>query len=449
MGKYRIYPEKSNTLIEGTNINTGENEVTELWYGQEGISRYLVKFDIELYKTQYLQGYVPHISATTVEFNMINCYPIFERGDYSDAVPATSVEVEVRAINTPWDSGVGHNFYGNNREDGYSNWYSATTTTPWSGHGGDFSDLLCSQTLDKGNEDISCVVTNTAVLEDAFSGTNNGLMVKYTSEIEALSATTQSILKFYTNNAQTIYKQPYIEINWDNQVKDERDEIGHELTKRLYFYLKYNDVFSSANDISGVTITFDNPSYVDEFISPSAITEQYPGVYYFNWTPPAHEPGSQTAFYDTWSVQFTSGNAYTEIQLSGDMHGGETNWDYTQTDVLEAVNYAITMPTLSDHYCSGNILYLDVAVYEQYTSNRIVVKNMEYKISLIDGGNGHDFTMVDWSPVSYTRDINGFPVNTNWFHFGYTYEIKFRYSANGAISKTADDRFRFKIIESS
>jgi len=30
MGTYRIYPEKSNTLIEGTNLNTAENSITGL-----------------------------------------------------------------------------------------------------------------------------------------------------------------------------------------------------------------------------------------------------------------------------------------------------------------------------------------------------------------------------------------------------------------------------------
>ena len=56
MGKYRIYPSKSNSIIEGKRINTGENEVMELWYGSSGIARHLVKvdFDVDVYKQRHI-----------------------------------------------------------------------------------------------------------------------------------------------------------------------------------------------------------------------------------------------------------------------------------------------------------------------------------------------------------------------------------------------------------
>ena len=80
MGKYRIYPSKSNTLIEDSpNVNTGENEVMELWYGTSGLTRYLLQFDFDAYNASYALGYVPHATASTWTFHLENCYPIYEK----------------------------------------------------------------------------------------------------------------------------------------------------------------------------------------------------------------------------------------------------------------------------------------------------------------------------------------------------------------------------------
>ena len=78
MGKFRIYSDKGNTLIENSQINTGKNEVAELWYGNDGIARYFVHFDFSDYNAKYLLNEVPHITATTATLNMTACYPVFE-----------------------------------------------------------------------------------------------------------------------------------------------------------------------------------------------------------------------------------------------------------------------------------------------------------------------------------------------------------------------------------
>ena len=58
MSVFRIYPKKSNTIASGVykSYNSGQNAVSELWYGGGGtdtapdkrnsISRFIVKFDL-------------------------------------------------------------------------------------------------------------------------------------------------------------------------------------------------------------------------------------------------------------------------------------------------------------------------------------------------------------------------------------------------------------------
>jgi len=129
------------------------------------------------------------------------------------------------------------------------------------------------------------------------------------------------------------------------------------------------------------------------------------------------------------------------------LSAGTSQWETGQTQVLDAVNYTITMPNLTSRYNKGDVVYLDVHAYEQHTSTVTVIRNMEFKIVLIDGGGDFDHTMVDWSDVSYTSDLNGFPLNTSWFYSDQYYEIQFRYTANGAIVKTPKDKFKFKVVD--
>ena len=58
MSVFRIYPSKSNSIASGLyrNFNSGQNSITDLWYGGGGTdtapekrnsySRYIVKFDL-------------------------------------------------------------------------------------------------------------------------------------------------------------------------------------------------------------------------------------------------------------------------------------------------------------------------------------------------------------------------------------------------------------------
>lgn len=218
MGQYRIYPDKSNTLIEGKQINTGKNGVMELWYGRDGIARHLVDFDFTTYNELYALGEVPHITAATSTFNMTNCYPIFEKDPYNDATAAINADIEIKVIQQPWDTGLGHDFYGNNTVNGTSNWYSATTTSNWASLGGDFAYTVFSGNVALGNSNIKINVDNEIELWNAFTGSSHGFGVKFTDPFENLSGDVKTILAYFTQNSRTAHLRPYIEILWTDPV---------------------------------------------------------------------------------------------------------------------------------------------------------------------------------------------------------------------------------------
>ena len=144
MGTFRLYPSKSNTIIENSpTINTGQNEVGELWYGEDGVTRHLFKFDDTYYNSYYALGFLPAITATTPEFKLKLINPIELD---SDQILAESFDIEVYAVTRDWDEGSGWDF--ENGTAGFSCWNSATTIQAWTTPGGDYGDLIFSGHVD-------------------------------------------------------------------------------------------------------------------------------------------------------------------------------------------------------------------------------------------------------------------------------------------------------------
>jgi len=209
MGTYRLYPSKSNTLIQNTpTINTGLNEVMELWYGEDGVTRHLIRFEFSGYNQQYQLGYVPHITGTTATLKLYPCYPIRLE---TDEVFANSFDLEVGVVQQDWDEGEGYNFIGGTA--GFSNWTSAATLTEWASAGGDYLYQVFSGHYNAANEVLSLDVTDEIELWSNFTGNNFGLIVKYTDDYEALTGENKTIAKFFTEKTHTYFK-PYIELIW-------------------------------------------------------------------------------------------------------------------------------------------------------------------------------------------------------------------------------------------
>lgn len=280
MGQYKIWASKNVGILEDyPTINTGENEVAELWYGEYGLSRFLLKFDFSDYLAEYTAGRVPHFSASTftdAALNIKNCSPIFEDYDLSLSTQrATSAEIILNKVDTAWDEGIGHDYISTDKEAGFACWSSAQTLTQWSTAGGDYSTEIMRVVLDNGSENFSGSVSGTDMLWSTVTGTNNGYMLKFTDAFEALSGAYKTITKFYTRHTNTVH-QPHITITWDNQITDERDDVYPGVSKRLYLYTKKDGTFENVNDISGVTISGVNHS---GFVA-SDINNPLPGIYY-------------------------------------------------------------------------------------------------------------------------------------------------------------------------
>jgi hypothetical protein len=425
MARYRIYTDQCAGIIENfPNKNTGENEVAEIWYGNQGRSRFLLRFDYSNYLAEYTNGRVPNLSAATSIIKIINAHPILEEFDLALGTErAQSVDIVLELVTTDWDEGVGHDYVGIGRENGYCNWNSATTVSSWSTPGGDISTEMSRIHFNNGAESYSGAISGSAVLWDQATGTSNyGFMLRYADEYEILSGATKQILKFYARRTNTRF-EPVLEVQWDNQVTDQRLEVSPGTTKRLYFYAKKDGTFTDVNDISGVTIAGVNHTGFTSAVNPM------PGIYYVDFDCPV-TASAGTVITDTWYVQ-----TVTAITLA-------SSW--TSSGVVNPTEYWWKVPDLKAAYVRGDRIFLDVDAVVRFSQSTVdVLKTAEYSIVQLEGNQEIDY--VPWEGISYTEDDNFIYIDTSWYQTGYTYSIKIRQESDG--NWIIDDKVReFKIV---
>lgn len=305
MGRFRIYPSKSNTIASGfyANFNAGFNPGSLLWYGSGGsrgsISKYLIQFDLselenkinsKTINTDFVSSYRLKMKNVVPDGDLLD--PDFEFAKRQKRI-ATSFDLIAFPINKYWDQGRGYDLLGaeyvkTSRGDtnltGYSNWTHATSIVEWD-EPGVFTNPTGStavtqystQHFDKGDEEMDMDITNT--VNDWLSGgsQNNGIAISYSRPYELNSGNTRYISRFFTEKTNTAFK-PYIEVVYDEQIiRDDRLRVANNRVSRLFLNVFSGN--SSVNYFSAGTVSIKTISNVDVYtgLTPTLLTE---GSYY-------------------------------------------------------------------------------------------------------------------------------------------------------------------------
>jgi len=158
MGVFRVYPRKSNTIASGVYqiYNSGQNAVTDLWYGGGGtdtalarrnsVSRFIVDFDLTELIQKLSEKEINGDLVSSYRLKMTNAIPgdkILEpeyEFDKLDKRVAASFDLITFPVNKEWDEGRGYDMFqenylvkqrGNPIITGYSNWNFAKQTVAW------------------------------------------------------------------------------------------------------------------------------------------------------------------------------------------------------------------------------------------------------------------------------------------------------------------------------
>ena len=357
MGIFRIYPSKENTIASGSAfelLNSSQNPVANLWYGgatsRNTISRHLAYFDLSnlQYKLNVKEINSNYVTAYKLKFK--NCVPsdiVLEPEfafDILNKKVASSFDLMAFPINKSWDEGRGFDldeqniFIKANRTEysitGYSNWISATSLVDWDEPGifanpSASTSFNATQHFAMGSEDVDMDITG--MVNNWLSGgsSNYGLAIAYARPYELISADTKYISSFFTNKTNTAYK-PYIEVQYNQVIEDDRYQVANNRTSRLFLCLFSGNTSVNYYSAGTVSIQSLNGQNIYTGLTPTHFSE---GAYYIDVLMTGTTKG--TKYKDVWSnVTFSPG---IDVQT------------FTQNFIIQGNYFTNSISELSDY----------------------------------------------------------------------------------------------------
>jgi hypothetical protein len=471
MGIIRIYPEKNNTIASGAfqAFNSGQNAVTDLWYGGGGTdtapekrnsySRFIVKFDISDLQNKIVNVEVNTGLTVSYRLKMKNSIPkdkILEAEYEFDVLNkniAASFDLICFPINKDWDEGRGYDMSkenylvkqaGNPQATGYSNWNSATSTMTWD-QPGVFANptastavtYYASQHFDLGNEDIDMDIT--PIVNDWLSGgsVNNGLAIAYRRDFEILSTDTRYISSFFTNHTNTAFK-PAIEVSYNQSFKDDRNDVTNNRQVKLFLYTFSGN--NPANFFSSSTVSIKTYAGVDVFTGLTP-TQVETGVYYVN----------------VWMSAATKGQQYKDVWNNVTFNPGYDQQNYTQFFTIQDNFYFnnasnVNNYSISTYGLDNNAILSTSEIIRVYADLRVNFstnppKNhyeLQYRLVM-----NNQEAVIPWSSINQALlnkcMTNYFTLDTSWLLHNQTYEIQFRVGELGTL-RTLPEKIKFRVL---
>ncbi len=472
MGVFRIYPSKSNTISSGVyqNYNSGQNAVTDLWYGGGGtdtaperrnsISRFIIKFDLSELTEKFNLKEINQNLVSSYRLKMTNSIPsdrILEpeyEFDVLDKRISASYDLIVFPVNKDWDEGRGYDLYkenylvkqnGNPLITGYSNWNSATLISSWDEPGIYLNPTASTavtqystQHFDIGNENIDMDITG--IVNDWLSGgsQNFGVAIAYRRDYELLSTDTRYVASFFTEKTNTAFK-PFIEVNYNQSFQDDRLQVTNNRTSRLFLYTYSGN--NAVNYFSAGTVEIQTLAGAP-IITGIAPTQMENGVYYV----------------DVWMSGATRGQQYKDVWRGVTFVPGFDQQDITQIFTIKDNYYLNNVPQVNDYsisiYGIGNNsilsigethkVFVDLRVNYSSRNQPSTAYDLKYRVVMNNQTEVIPWTSVNQAVINKCKQ-NYFVLETGWLLHNQTYRIEFRIDEFGT-KRVMPDSIVFKVI---
>ncbi len=450
----RTYLDKNNTIITNSELNTGQNPVSELFYGatangEWAFSRLLIFFDIDKLNGLYVDGMLGDLSKTkhylkltnTISFNntLLNT-------EFVNKKRTSSFKLIAREINIPWDEGVGYDFnYGKGTTISKlgSNWFNATTANEWE-FPGDMvinEEIISECNFDKGNENLVMDVTEWVNSIIKGETQNYGLSIGFESELESEPETisTDDINKgvqyvgFFTRHTQTFYK-PFIETHYQDYIRDDRRNFYIDKPNKLYLYVNANNEPKNLDNLPTVNI-YDNMS--QNLNLGLTVNHVKKGVYMTEVNLNLDGYKLPTYFSDIWSNINIDGQSMNDVQLGFEVKSNNTFYDIGMgVDRPQDYKVVISGINHNENITIGEIRRVNTNALIPYTvDQKVLLDNIEYRIYVKEGEIEHN--IIDFEPVERSYKDNYFMLDTTSLlpNQKYYLDVRLTHNSETKISK--------------
>lgn len=460
MSIFKSYFSKNNTIVSKDAVNTARNPITEIFYGKEPVrsckytgisadtcggrtgytthnigrfSRFIFDLNLDDVISKVNNGCVNLSGGTgaTHTLKMTNT-SMFDQNLLNDKLidgkrRASSFTLLLfRTSGLTWDEGVGYDYqqYGGVLEPEFdnsygerpSNWYSATTLSPWTTEGvydntnNTTFTVVNTQNFDQGDENISMDITNE--INDRLSGgtPNTGITygIAYTGTLENLSGISESYsVGFFTRHTQTFY-EPYLETRYDDYIGDDRERFYHNKTNKLFLYTNTGGVPTNLDNLPQVTI-YDCDEAVYSSMTATNLTC---GVYYVDFSVTGSTYGTPSIFTDVWSSLVIGGNSLTNITNEFTLLDADDYYQIGPEDQLpKEYGYSVDGIKMDEKITAGETRKVFVSVRVPYTVNQtVIIDDINYRLYVRQGNT--EVETHPWSKVNRTYNHNYFLINT-------------------------------------
>lgn len=360
-------------------------------------------------------------------------------------------DLEVVPISSSvWDEGRGFDvdrFW----DHGTANWEKPNQSASWILPGGDVDPSISPSTMhfEAGDEDLETDITE--MTEAWLSGTlpNSGLMVRLTGAQEQ-DTSTYYLKRFHSRQSFFKNRRPYLEVAWDDLVKDVRGSFTFGATGSLYLY---NTIDGQYVDLPGVgtgndvlTVRIVDASGTIKTVSGSHTG--MPGIYSASLAIPTGSSYSGSIFFDIWtsgsSTFFTgsfgphaSGPSGSAGQRAYVVNVENLKNEYTQDEVARLRMYVRPRDYNPPVVSTASFLVVNTIVKKGYYS--IIDDRTKEQILSFRTGS------VPSTQLSYDSDGNFFDLYMQSFPTGNVYRLSFLFDLDGQ-RQIIDGGLKFKVV---
>ena len=251
------------------------------------------------------------------------------------------------------------------------------------------SIIVGSQDFDFGNENLSIDITGYVLDCINYDENNYGLCLSFAPTTERIGSDEEEFgINFFTDHTNTFF-HPYIECNYCETIKDDRESFTIGKPNRLYLYVSDD----------GEPVNLDKLPTCEANGEDVEVKQATKGVYYATVSASKDDFEPAAIYYDKWSEIALNGLQIEDVELEFSTRP----WQHKLSVGDESKNKNNLVPFLSgindnESINRGEIRTVIVEFREKFsTDKRKLASNAEYRLYVKDGNRELD--VIQYHPI--------------------------------------------------